>query len=255
MPRRAHRQARPRASPASTETACGGRRADGASPHCAPSPIASRRDRLPEHVVAARRSKPRLLAVGRPRRRADLLPARHPGLPAQPTPRTTPRWPRPVPGSSPTTGPGTARPTGTAAGSSPTAWLTSSRSPTRSASIEFAVTGGSGGGPHCLAVAAALPDRVTRAACIVGSRAVRRRSARSGSTAWTRRTSRSSAGRWRARTRSSPSSRREAAEMLTRMAHDPATVLGDFELPEADREILAGRDRQGDDGVDHRVRA
>jgi len=32
----------------------------------------------------------------------------------------------------------------------------------------FPVTGGSGGGPHALAVAARLPDRVTRASCEVG---------------------------------------------------------------------------------------
>src|SRR6187549_3544594 len=32
----------------------------------------------------------------------------------------------------------------------------------------FAVTGGSGGGPHSLAVAARMPERVTRAACEVG---------------------------------------------------------------------------------------
>jgi pimeloyl-ACP methyl ester carboxylesterase len=32
----------------------------------------------------------------------------------------------------------------------------------------FAVTGGSGGGPHALAVAARLPDRVLRARCVVG---------------------------------------------------------------------------------------
>jgi pimeloyl-ACP methyl ester carboxylesterase len=32
----------------------------------------------------------------------------------------------------------------------------------------FAVQGGSGGGPHCLAVAALLPERVTRVACVVG---------------------------------------------------------------------------------------
>jgi pimeloyl-ACP methyl ester carboxylesterase len=32
----------------------------------------------------------------------------------------------------------------------------------------FGVTGGSGGGPHVLAVAALLPDRVLRAACLVG---------------------------------------------------------------------------------------
>lgn len=31
-----------------------------------------------------------------------------------------------------------------------------------------AVTGASGGGPHCLAVAALLPDRVVRARCVVG---------------------------------------------------------------------------------------
>src|SRR5205823_8781967 len=33
---------------------------------------------------------------------------------------------------------------------------------------EFAVVGGSGGGPHALAVAASMPDRVTRVGCIVG---------------------------------------------------------------------------------------
>lgn len=33
----------------------------------------------------------------------------------------------------------------------------------------FAVTGGSGGGPHALAVAARLPDRVLRARCVVGA--------------------------------------------------------------------------------------
>src|SRR5436309_14672066 len=32
----------------------------------------------------------------------------------------------------------------------------------------FVVRGGSGGGPHALAVAARLPDRVTRVACVVG---------------------------------------------------------------------------------------
>jgi pimeloyl-ACP methyl ester carboxylesterase len=32
----------------------------------------------------------------------------------------------------------------------------------------FAVTGGSGGGPHALAVAARLPERVLRARCVVG---------------------------------------------------------------------------------------
>src|SRR4051812_49452500 len=33
----------------------------------------------------------------------------------------------------------------------------------------FAVSGASGGGPHALAIAARLPERVTRVACVVGA--------------------------------------------------------------------------------------
>ena len=39
----------------------------------------------------------------------------------------------------------------------------------------FAVTGRSGGGPHALAVAARLPDRVAVAECVVGAGSIRRR--------------------------------------------------------------------------------
>jgi pimeloyl-ACP methyl ester carboxylesterase len=49
----------------------------------------------------------------------------------------------------------------------------------------FAVTGGSWGGPHSLAVAARLPQRVTRAACIAGV-APFDCLASTGSRAWTR---------------------------------------------------------------------
>ena len=61
---------------------------------------------------------------------------------------------------------------------------------------QFGVTGGSGGGAHSLACAARLPDRVVRAACVVGVAPFGEAglSRRTGSPAWTRRTSRSSAG-------------------------------------------------------------
>ena len=60
----------------------------------------------------------------------------------------------------------------------------------------FGVTGGSGGGAHALACAARLPDRIERAACVVGvapfGDAGLDRTP--GWLAWTRRTSRSSVG-------------------------------------------------------------
>jgi pimeloyl-ACP methyl ester carboxylesterase len=62
----------------------------------------------------------------------------------------------------------------------------------------FAISGASGGGPHTLAVAAGLPDRVTRARCVVGV-APYGAPASTGTPGWTRRTSRSSAGPWTAR--------------------------------------------------------
>jgi pimeloyl-ACP methyl ester carboxylesterase len=105
----------------------------------------------------------------------------------------------------------------------------------------FAVTGGSGGGPHCLAVAAGLPDRVTRAACIVGVAPYD-----------------ILGDEWydgmdpmnikefgwalEGEARLIPETERESAAMLARMAEDPATVLGDFDLPEADQAILARPD-------------
>jgi pimeloyl-ACP methyl ester carboxylesterase len=105
----------------------------------------------------------------------------------------------------------------------------------------FAVTGGSGGGPHCLAVAAGMPDRVTRAACIVGVAPydVLGDAFYEGMDpqnikefGW--------ALDGEDRLHSELSS--EAAGMLSRIAEDPATVLGDFDIPESDREILARPD-------------
>jgi pimeloyl-ACP methyl ester carboxylesterase len=102
----------------------------------------------------------------------------------------------------------------------------------------FAVTGGSGGGPHCLAVAAALPDRVTRALCIVGV-APYEALGEEWLAGMDPENVKEFGWALEGESRLEPELAREAAGMLARMADDPATVLGDFELPEADREILA----------------
>jgi pimeloyl-ACP methyl ester carboxylesterase len=101
----------------------------------------------------------------------------------------------------------------------------------------FAVQGGSGGGPHCLAVAARLADRVLRAKCTVGvapwglpdldwfdgmdpMNVAEFGWALQGEQVLV------------------PELEREAAEMVARVAEDPANVLGGFELSEADRAAL-----------------
>ena len=108
----------------------------------------------------------------------------------------------------------------------------------------FAVIGYSGGGPHALAVAARLPDRVTRAACDVGVAPYDAAGldwfdgmdplnvqefgwALEGEVVYAREIE------------------REARELLERVAADPGDVLGDFELPEADRVELARPEVQG----------
>jgi pimeloyl-ACP methyl ester carboxylesterase len=108
----------------------------------------------------------------------------------------------------------------------------------------FGVIGTSMGGPHCLAVAARLPERVTRVTCAVGVAPldapdldwkegmdplnVRELGwALEGEEVLTRELE------------------REAAEMLERIAADPARLLGDdWQLPEADRAELARVERQ-----------
>lgn len=103
----------------------------------------------------------------------------------------------------------------------------------------FAVTGGSGGGPHSLALAARLPERVTRVTCDVGVAPFDTPDldwfegmdplnvkefewALAGEDVLTR------------------EYERYAAEMLDRVAADPANVLGDdWQLSEADRAQLA----------------
>jgi pimeloyl-ACP methyl ester carboxylesterase len=103
----------------------------------------------------------------------------------------------------------------------------------------FAVIGYSGGGPHALAAAARLPERVTRAACDVGVAPYDADGldffdgmdplnvqelgwALEGEEVYAREIE------------------REARELLERVSENPANVLGeDWELPEADRAELA----------------
>jgi pimeloyl-ACP methyl ester carboxylesterase len=106
---------------------------------------------------------------------------------------------------------------------------------------QFAVSGGSGGGPHALAAAARLPGRVTSAACNVGAAPydapdldwfdgmdpinVRElRWALAGERTLTRELE------------------REAQTVLDRVETDPAALLAGIELAAADRAVLARPD-------------
>jgi pimeloyl-ACP methyl ester carboxylesterase len=101
----------------------------------------------------------------------------------------------------------------------------------------FAVEGGSGGGPHCLAVAARLPDRVIRCRCVVGAAPYGAEELDwfDGMDAenvkefgW------ASEGEDRLR----EELEREAATMVERVQDDPAAILEGFELSDADRAAL-----------------
>jgi pimeloyl-ACP methyl ester carboxylesterase len=104
----------------------------------------------------------------------------------------------------------------------------------------FGVSGGSGGGPHSLACAALLSDRVVRATCLVGIApfgpdGLAREAWLAGmdpqnlkELGW------AEAGE-EVLTRELE---REQAELETRAAEDPTTIFGDFELSESDRAQL-----------------
>lgn len=105
----------------------------------------------------------------------------------------------------------------------------------------FGLTGGSGGGPHSLACAALLPERVVRAICVVGiapfgapgldeddwfagmdeENVKEVRKALAGEDVLT------------------PSLEQLQKEMEERVSVDPSTVLDDFELSDSDRAELA----------------
>jgi len=103
----------------------------------------------------------------------------------------------------------------------------------------FAVTGGSGGGPHALAVAARLPQRVLRARCVVGVAPF----AAEGLGFYARMDPENVKEFGLAEQGEAvlqPELERMAADSLERIARDPSKVLSDdWELDEADRAVLA----------------
>jgi len=105
----------------------------------------------------------------------------------------------------------------------------------------FAVTGGSGGGSHALAVAALLPERVTRVCCIVGSAPYP-----AMGEAWLAGMDPENVKEFgwaiEGEARLADELAREDAAMQERVAKDPANVLGEFDIPDADREVLSRPD-------------
>jgi pimeloyl-ACP methyl ester carboxylesterase len=111
----------------------------------------------------------------------------------------------------------------------------------------FVVTGGSGGGPHALAAAARLPDRVIRAECNVGAAPYDAQALdwfegmdpeNVKEFGWALEGEKTLARELE----------RQADEWLGRLDDDPATLLGEFELSEADQAVL------GDQVVRERMR-
>jgi pimeloyl-ACP methyl ester carboxylesterase len=109
----------------------------------------------------------------------------------------------------------------------------------------FGVTGGSGGGAHALACAARLPDRVERAACIVGVAPFGE--AGLDREAWLTGMDPENIKEfgWAEAGEEVLERQLEAehAKIVERVAEDPSSVLGDFELSDSDREQLARKER------------
>ena len=101
----------------------------------------------------------------------------------------------------------------------------------------FVVTGGSGGGPHALAAAARLPDRVIRAECNVSGAPYG-----APDLDWFDGMDPENVKEFgwalEAEERLVRELEREADKMLGLLDDDPAAVLGDFQLSEADQTVL-----------------
>jgi pimeloyl-ACP methyl ester carboxylesterase len=108
----------------------------------------------------------------------------------------------------------------------------------------FAVTGRSGGGPHALAVAARLPDRVAVAECIVGAAPFD-----AADLDWTAGMDQENVTEFGWARQGDQVLHRQlvqvAAADLQRMTEDPAKVFSDdWQLADADRQVLARDDVQ-----------
>ena len=107
----------------------------------------------------------------------------------------------------------------------------------------FAITGGSGGGPHALAVAARLPDRDTRAVCAVGI-APYDAEGIDWFDGMDPLNVREFGWALQGEEVLVPELEREVAEIKERVAADPSKLLGDdWGLSKADREELARPER------------
>jgi pimeloyl-ACP methyl ester carboxylesterase len=113
--------------------------------------------------------------------------------------------------------------------------------PTSSGSTPFGVTGGSGGGPHVLACAALLPDRVVRAVCSVGVAPLG--SPGLSEDEWLVGMDPENVKEFRWALAGEDVLTRELEQLHKqleeRVAVDPSTVLDEFELSESDRAQLA----------------
>ena len=102
----------------------------------------------------------------------------------------------------------------------------------------FAVTGGSGGGPHCLAVAARLPERVIRCRCVVGVAPYE-----TEGLDWLDGMDAENVKEFEwamaGEEQLTAELEREAATMVERVQENPGAILEGFDLSEADREALA----------------
>lgn len=105
----------------------------------------------------------------------------------------------------------------------------------------FAVTGGSGGGPHALAVGARLPDRVTQVACDVSG-------APCGAPGldWLEGMDQVNIKEFgwafAGEDTLARELEREVSEILQRLEHDPTAALDGIELSASDRAVLADPD-------------
>jgi pimeloyl-ACP methyl ester carboxylesterase len=102
----------------------------------------------------------------------------------------------------------------------------------------FSVVGGSGGGPHALAVAARLPERVVRARCDVGAAPYP-----AEGLDWFAGMDPNNVREFEWALAGEavlvPSLERELQEMAERVQQDPSQILGDdWDIPEADLEVL-----------------
>jgi pimeloyl-ACP methyl ester carboxylesterase len=105
----------------------------------------------------------------------------------------------------------------------------------------FAVAGGSGGGPHALAAAALLGDRITRAGCVVGV-APYEALGEEFCTGMDPQNVKEFGWALEGEERLTPEVVRIDEEFRREVAADPATALSGFELAEADRKVLARQD-------------